>query len=567
VCCENSCSQTFSSLAKFKRHITNKHKDNSQILLPDQTPLLSTSTCTFDKSLDDTKNDKCIDDNHLKNTNLIDTPENINFDFNKSINHLYKSAIEFIMNLHSNNNFTFKDILTIQTGLKDKLLKPLSVIHKNIVECEIKDPLVKGKFTQFSSVLSDPFKHCNSEHNLIKWLKQNDYLENAKQFTINSQIDIVQHGGYVMYDESLTKGVLLPLRFQFRKFLELGDNFKTMYDKLINYNQCNDNTICNFIQCDVWKKKLNSFEGKIVFPFFLYADDIEINNPLGSHANYQSITAIYYNFPLNENNSSLCNIFVASLVKSVDFKEFGNNLCLINLINEINFLETEGIIVKTPHGDLRIYFVLALVLGDNLGVNTLLEFSKSFSANYFCRFCKAHKSITKHMSIEDRNLIRTIDNYSVDVLSNNFKETGIYQESILNRIKSFHVTDNFCVDIMYDLFEGVCHYNMCHIIKYYTETVQLFSLENLNNRKSAFNYGSLEVGNCSPPILDSHIKHFRLKMSAKEMWTFVHFFSLMVGDLIPHDDEIYSYICQSLKHYIMFMIIDKNNNKKNNRYY
>ncbi|XP_008188545.1 uncharacterized protein LOC103310882, partial [Acyrthosiphon pisum] len=206
-----------------------------------------------------------------------------------------------------------------------------------------------------------------------------------------------------------------------------------------------------------------------------------------------------------------------------------------------------GIIVKTPHGDLRIYFVLALVLGDNLGVNTLLEFSKSFSANYFCRFCKAHKSITKHMSIEDSNLIRTVDNYSVDVLSNNFKETGIYQESILNRIKSFHVTDNFCVDIMHDLFEGVCHYNMCHIIKYYSETVQLFSLENLNNRKSAFNYGSLEVGNCSPPILDSHIKHFRLKMSAKEMWTFVHFFSLMVGDLIPHDDEVWKFFTNFLK--------------------
>lgn len=64
-----------------------------------------------------------------------------------------------------------------------------------------------------SSVLSDPFKHCNSEHNLIKWLKQNDYFENLKQFTINNQIDIVQHDANVMYDESLTKGVLLPLRF------------------------------------------------------------------------------------------------------------------------------------------------------------------------------------------------------------------------------------------------------------------------------------------------------------------------------------------------------------------
>jgi len=33
------------------------------------------------------------------------------------------------INLHSNNNFTFEDIivLTIQIGLNDKLLKPLAV--------------------------------------------------------------------------------------------------------------------------------------------------------------------------------------------------------------------------------------------------------------------------------------------------------------------------------------------------------------------------------------------------------------------------------------------------------
>jgi len=81
------------------------------------------------------------------------------------------------------------------------------------VECEIKDPLVKGKFNQFSSVLSDQFKHCSSEYSLIKWLEQNDYIENVKQFTINNQINIVQHDGYARYDESLTKGVLLPLKF------------------------------------------------------------------------------------------------------------------------------------------------------------------------------------------------------------------------------------------------------------------------------------------------------------------------------------------------------------------
>lgn len=79
---------------------------------------------------------------------------------------------------------------------------------------------------------------------------------------------------------------------------------------------------------------------------------------------------------------------------------------------------------------------------------------------------------------------------------------------------------------------------MCHIIKYYIG-IKLFSLENLNNRKATFNYDYMEVGNYSPLILDSHIKQFRLKISAREMWIFVHFFfSLVVGDLIPYEDEV-----------------------------
>lgn len=141
----------------------------------------------------------------------------------------------------------------------------------------------------------------------------------------------------------------------------------------------------------------------------------------------------------------------------------------------------------------------------------------------------------------------TIENYSADILKCNFKETGLYKESILNKITSFHVTNNYSVDIMHDLFEGVCHYDMCHIIKYYTETVKLFSLQNLNDRKNMFNYGSLEVGNSSPEILSNHLESSRLKMSAREMWTFVHFFSLMVGDLVPTDDEVWSFYLHLLK--------------------
>jgi len=38
-------------------------------------------------------------------------------------------------------------------------------------------------------------------------------------------------------------------------------------------------------------------KNKIVIPYFMYIDDFEINNPLGSHASVHSVSAIYDGFP------------------------------------------------------------------------------------------------------------------------------------------------------------------------------------------------------------------------------------------------------------------------------
>jgi len=151
------------------------------------------------------------------------------------------------------------------------------------------------------------------------------------------------------------------------------------------------------------------------------------------------------------------------------------------------------------------------------------------------------------MCEEDISCMRNIDNYNIDVAIQNFSESGIYKESILNQIQSFHVIQNFCVYTMHDFYEGVCHYDMCHIIKYFINTPKLFTLDTSNNRKSNFNYGPIEFGNISPEISINHLNNCHLKMSAREVMTFIHFFPLMVGDLVPTNDEVWSFFLILLK--------------------
>lgn len=59
----------------------------------------------------------------------------------------------------------------------------------------------------------------------------------------------------------------------------------------------NDDVIESHVQCNVWKKKMENFEGLEVVPIRLYQDDFEINNPLGSKSGTQKISGIYLSFP------------------------------------------------------------------------------------------------------------------------------------------------------------------------------------------------------------------------------------------------------------------------------
>lgn len=114
-------------------------------------------------------------------------------------------------------------------------------------------------------------------------------------------------------------------------------------------------------------------------------------------------------------------------------------MCFKHIVNEINSLGNDGITINTPSGPKHVYFILGLLLGDNLEINSLCEFSKSFSANFYCRFCKAHKSIMQNLSKENDSLLRNCINYREDLEKNDFTLIGIYKDSILNQITTFHV--------------------------------------------------------------------------------------------------------------------------------
>jgi len=112
------------------------------------------------------------------------------------------------------------------------------------------------------------------------------------------------------------------------------------------------------------------------------------------------------------------------------------------LIKKLIDLHENGISVTVNLNTYQIYFALGLVLGDNLGLNSNLGFTESFSANHYCRICRSHKSELQKIIFESNESLRNPANYQVYVNLANYSDTGTKECCIYNQILSYHVAVN-----------------------------------------------------------------------------------------------------------------------------
>lgn len=174
-------------------------------------------------------------------------------------------------------------------------------------------------------------------------MKNKGLIDNLKEVTINDQIMPAYRTGKLENKQVITKGVLMPLKFQFKTFFEKNNLLQNTLN-YITFLQQNNVKLSNFVQGELWKQKIHLYPGKILIPYILYTDDFEINNPLGSNSLKHSICNLYYSFPcLPMEESRLENIFYAGVTKSRDLKNFGNEKCFECLIDELKDIEMNGI--------------------------------------------------------------------------------------------------------------------------------------------------------------------------------------------------------------------------------
>lgn len=544
-CMQFNCFHICSNRDSFKRHLVKSHSGKLQ---------LSASKETLSENVNSTS---LIIGHSNNDTNLINTSKLSLINSETTFEDVEKSIFYFVSKLYANSALNRKLISQILNDITENVTSVIFNYLKFSIISKIKDEN-KTDVEELLDIFSNPFFKLDSEYKVLKQFQEKQKFELPKQFTIDNELNVHIQNYTPTFVYKDIKGVISPLKFQFQKFFELPLVLEKTLSNMENLKK--QNTISNFIHGNIWKKITRCYENKIVIPYFLYIDGFEVNNPLSSHRGNQALTAIYYSFPTIpvQYLSKLENIFLALLFKSRDQKTYGNDKCLKILIKELNDLATSGLQFNINGSKTTVYFVLGLLLGDNLGINSTLGFSSTFSHKYCCRFCKLSKNQINVNTPLEFQYQRNIQNYNEDLISGNYSETGIHENSLFNDILHFHVTSNYCVDYMHDIFEGICHYNMSAIISYYVNN-KIFSLNTLNQRKNLFDYGETEIGNISPNITLQHLKNHHFQMTAREMWCFVHHFTLFIGDLIPRNDEVWSFFITMLKVIDLCLLNEFNN--------
>ena len=278
----------------------------------------------------------------------------------------------------------------------------------------------------------------------------------------------------------------------------------------------------------------------------LYYDDFETANPLGSKKGIHKLGCVYFilrNLPMKL-NSVLMNIHLVALFHSEDLKKYGFDPILQPLVHDLKVLETQGI--QVPFSDAPLKGSVIQVTGDNLAIHGLFGMVESFSATYCCRFCLTDKTRLQTVFSEDDPdlILRSKELYSehCNAMAQNptlVHSFGVKRTCPLNALQFFHSSDNYAVDIMHDLLEGVVQYELKLLFQYLVK--DFISLNTLSQRIQSFNYGYSERKN-RPSGVKVNDDGNDLGLNAIQSWCLLRNTPLIFGDLVDQNNSYWNVI-------------------------
>ncbi|XP_030601542.1 uncharacterized protein LOC115791568 [Archocentrus centrarchus] len=526
-CGEHGCSSVFYTYSGFKKHLLKAHGDTFATDSVYKGNVGTDSVETDDVSAHDPLSSSSVgQQSHAKKKQLMD---------------MCSSVIAQVQAAGVSENIVQSLTCSMEEVVNDVHIQAQDAVLK-CLSSEVNEQTL-NKVRECFENIENPFTHLNTER------KRQKYLE--KKWKI---VEPVEHVLGVRYDTRLDKttGVYsqIPVNDKFMYVPILGtlDSLFTNQELSTCFQQvkCHEDGIYRDINDGSYLRNHSLFsEQEHALQIQLYYDDFETANPLGPKRGSHKLGCIYFilrNLPAKL-NSVLMNIHLVSLFHAEDLKKYGFGPVLQPLVNDLKCLETEGI--KVPFSDTPLRGSIVQVTGDNLALHSLFGLVESFSATYCCRFCLTDKTkLQSVFSEDDQDLtFRTKELYSEHfnavaqnpILVHSF---GVKRECPLNALQYFHCSNNYAVDIMHDLLEGVVQYELQLLFQYMVRTS--IDLNTLSERIQSFNYGYLERNNRPSAVKIDGSND--LGLNAIQSWCLLRNTPLIFEDIINRNNSYWRVI-------------------------
>lgn len=208
------------------------------------------------------------------------------------------------------------------------------------------------------SEMKNTFAGFPTEHNRFNIYRNQSIYNDPEEFKIGSKTMPIDKNDFTI--KYIPRPIFAPI-IRIYKTLKIFSEIPEVFEQMKDYTNKLKNEkdiVRNVVLGKLWKTKYAFFFESNIFPVFLFFDDFEPGNSLGSHGGQQKIGGLYIYIPCLPPHAAvaLCNIFLVTMFYSHDREKFGNKAVFQEVIDELNALYNNGIDLKINEKTIKVRF-------------------------------------------------------------------------------------------------------------------------------------------------------------------------------------------------------------------
>jgi hypothetical protein len=551
-CRQGKCLATFSTVFNLFRHLMIYHRVESiseTLLGTDNGNIYSTDNNSSTRPTVDLDHDSVCDDQVQVNSHATGRPNADDY-----LRDVHTEAVSLIAGLRANSSIPYSVLPNIVESFNHMATSMMSFAGQVVENC-INETNTGIDETVLTNLKTDIDEKLGKVHEPLSFLatvyKQDKYFNNHELFVkpestcFGSRFESHSGTSKLVYDSFQYVSVEKSLR-------SLLHN--KQYVEALLYDKRQDGVYVEFSDGEaVLEHPLFSRSGKLSIMLQLFYDGLGTTNPLRGQNTLHNIGVFFYtikNLP-SQYNCCFANVHLLALCYTEDLKVYGFKPVLEKFVAEIKFLQEKGMEIDLPIlGSQHVYASLCQVTCDNLALNSMLGFIESFSCDFFCTMCYAKQDMIQKCFRSEMFQKRTVAEYNVDVSDvsdavGKIHVRGVKRYCILNEIEGYHVTQNYGLDVMHIVVEGIVPFELGCILFGLSVENKIVNIDTVNSDLAVF-WGQMTVSKGDKPSYLHKLSEaghgLSPSMKAVQYLALLKFLPLAIGRRVPHDNVHWKFL-------------------------